>query len=59
MKGSGNMEEMSTLTSKGQITIPVKIRKMLGLDKGTKVLFVKNGDDEFIMKKVPTSEKAK
>ena len=56
MKGSDNMKETSTLTSKGQITIPVKIRKMLGLDKGTKVLFVKNGDNEFIMKKVKAEE---
>lgn len=30
--------EIATVTSKGQITIPVSIRKLLGLEKGTKVI---------------------
>ena len=31
---------LSTLTSKGQITIPVEIRKKLGLHTGNKVNFI-------------------
>lgn len=33
-------EVVSTVTSKGQITIPVEIRKRLHLDKGDKLSFV-------------------
>jgi antitoxin PrlF len=33
-------EIVSTVTSKGQITIPAEIRKRLQLDKGDKLLFV-------------------
>ena len=29
----------STITSKGQVTIPVEMRKMLGLDPGKRVAF--------------------
>jgi len=32
--------ELSKVTSKGQITIPVNIRKELGLKKGDKVVFI-------------------
>lgn len=43
-------EEMyrATVTSKGQITIPVEVREALGVDKGTEILFVrlKNGNFE-------------
>ena len=37
-------EIVSTITSKGQVTIPVEIRKQLGLATGTKIAFVV--DDE-------------
>ncbi len=33
----------STMTSKGQITIPKDIRAELGLEPGSKVLFVRTG----------------
>lgn len=37
--------EIAKLTSKGQITIPIEIRKKLDIKEGDKVLFVeKNGD---------------
>ena len=32
--------ELSKVTSKGQITIPINIRKELGLKKGDKVVFI-------------------
>lgn len=30
---------MSTLTSKGQVTLPVKVRKELGVDTGDTIIF--------------------
>jgi antitoxin PrlF len=35
---------VATLTSKGQITIPLSVRNILGLRPGTKVDFVPEGD---------------
>ena len=37
--------ELAKITSKGQITIPVSIRKELGLKDGDKVVFIKQGDN--------------
>jgi AbrB family looped-hinge helix DNA binding protein len=34
--------ETSVVTSKGQIVIPIKIRKRLGITNGTKVAFVES-----------------
>ena len=35
------MKELaSTVTSKGQVTIPVEVRQHLGLEQGDKVLFI-------------------
>ena len=45
---------MGRMSQKGQIVIPAKIRKALGLDKGTKVAFEVK-DDEVRIKKLPTS----
>lgn len=42
------------VSQKGQIVIPVAIRKMLGLEKGSKVTFEVRGNSVEI-KKVPTS----
>ena len=33
------------ITSKGQITVPVKVRRALGVRAGDKLLFEKDGDD--------------
>ncbi len=38
-----SMDE-STVTEKGQVTIPVRMRKMLGMRKGEKVIFEADGD---------------
>jgi len=37
----------STLTSKGQITIPVKVREALGIDTGDRVEFIELRKGEF------------
>ena len=36
--------ELAKLTSKGQITIPIQIRKRLNLKEGDKVVFITEGD---------------
>lgn len=36
--------EIAKITSKGQITIPIEIRKKLRLKEGDKVLFIEEGD---------------
>ena len=35
----------ATVTSKGQVTLPVEARRRLGLHAGTKIEFVFRGDD--------------
>ena len=42
----------ATLTSKGQITIPLKVRRKLGLDAGDRVEFVELAPGEFALKAV-------
>ncbi len=46
--------EIGSISSRGQVAIPSDIRKSMGLEEGTKVLFVLE-DETLIMKKV-TSE---
>lgn len=36
--------ELARITSKGQITIPIRIRKKLNLKEGDKVIFIEEGD---------------
>ena len=40
---SGEFMELAKITAKGQITIPVQIRKMLSLKDGDKVVFMTDG----------------
>ena len=44
----------SKVSQKGQVVIPIKIRKALGLKKGSKVLFELN-NSEITIKKLPTA----
>ena len=37
--------EVSSVTSKGQIVIPVRVRRRHGIKTGTKVCFVEKGDE--------------
>lgn len=41
--------ELAKVTSKGQITIPVAIRNMLGIREGDKILFVEDGEKVVMM----------
>jgi AbrB family looped-hinge helix DNA binding protein len=40
----------ATMTSKGQITIPVKVRTALGLDAGDKIDFVEIEKGQYVIK---------
>ncbi|NMA12764.1 MAG: AbrB/MazE/SpoVT family DNA-binding domain-containing protein [Chloroflexi bacterium] len=44
--------ELAKITAKGQITIPIAVRRQLGLKEGDKILFVKQGNE--IILKNPT-----
>ncbi len=41
--------EIAKVTSKGQITIPIDIRKRFGFQEGNKVLFVEEGNRVYLM----------
>ena len=49
--------DTSTLTQKGQVTIPAHIRKRLGLRTGDRVAFVQQGD-QVLVRPVPASVEA-
>lgn len=42
------MDAVSTVTQKGQVTIPLFIRESLGLDPRTKVVFIKEKDRVYL-----------
>lgn len=42
----------TTLTSKGQVTIPLHIRNALGLEAGTKVEFAVNQQGEVVLRRI-------
>lgn len=44
------------ITSKGQVTIPVELRKQFGLENGQEVIFMPDDNGNLVMKKVPTLE---
>jgi AbrB family looped-hinge helix DNA binding protein len=44
MKGVPIME-VAKITSRGQITIPIDVRKKLGLKEGDKVIFIEEGNN--------------
>ena len=41
--------ELAKITSKGQITIPLAIRRKLGVKEGDKVLFIQDGNKIIMM----------
>ncbi|AJD48973.1 AbrB family transcriptional regulator [Isoalcanivorax pacificus W11-5] len=50
------IHEVSTLTSKGQITLPKSIRQALGVDTGGKVAFDLRGDEVIVTRVVTEHE---
>ena len=48
LKGGLSME-LAKVTSKGQVTIPVEIRRKLGIKNGDKVLFMEEGGRIYMM----------
>lgn len=50
--------ELAKITSKGQITIPVAIRRMLGVKDGDKVLFVQEGNKVVMVNALMEAQKA-
>jgi antitoxin PrlF len=48
---SADDPEITTVTSKGQITIPSRLRKQFGLEKGTKLMVVPT-DYGLVLKKL-------
>jgi antitoxin PrlF len=47
------MQIYSTITSKGQVTIPAEIRKRLGVDTNDKVVFQVNSQGEILLTTPP------
>ncbi len=39
----------ATLTSKGQVTIPAKVRAALGLESGSRIEFIETANGEFLI----------
>ena len=50
------MKNTSTITSKGQVTVPIAIRKKLGLHKGDQVEFVQQKQGMFVRRKPPEDD---
>src|SRR6266568_3625053 len=49
-KGTVMKEILSTITSKGQVTIPIEVRKHLGLKTNDKVAFVIDSEGKVLLK---------
>ena len=42
------MKEQAKITSKGQVTVPKRIRESLGVKPGDSLIFEENGDDMIV-----------
>lgn len=47
--GGGFYMELAKVTSKGQVTIPIEIRKKLGIKNGDKILFVEEAGKIYVL----------
>jgi len=43
-QAGGNKMEVAKITSRGQVTIPIDIRKKLGVKEGDKIIFIEDGN---------------
>lgn len=46
---------LAKISSNGQITVPVEIRRLLGLKSGDKILFFQNSDGEVVLSNASAS----
>lgn len=49
LSGGGFYMELAKVTSKGQVTIPIEIRKKLGIKNGDKILFVEEAGKIYML----------
>ncbi|MGJ9384924.1 AbrB/MazE/SpoVT family DNA-binding domain-containing protein [Salipaludibacillus sp. CF4.18] len=47
---NAKLQLKATLNSKGQVTIPIKLRKQLNMNTGDTILFKETNDNELILK---------
>jgi AbrB family looped-hinge helix DNA binding protein len=52
-------QKFATISSKGQTTIPQKIRKTLGLNSGDHILFEVESDGTVVIKKMRTQDEGR
>lgn len=52
------MDEIRTVTSKGQVTIPEAIRREMGINAGDRVIFRYQGDGPMVLEKDTTAVRA-
>ena len=46
----------ATVTSKGQVTIPKRVRDLLGIEPGTQVDFSRNDNGEIVLRRADASK---
>ncbi|MGB0719829.1 MAG: AbrB/MazE/SpoVT family DNA-binding domain-containing protein [Bdellovibrionales bacterium] len=50
--------DISTITDKGQVTIPAALRKELGLEKGDKLMFTRTNNNEITIEKITNFDRS-
>ena len=58
LENGGFYMELAKVTSKGQVTIPIEIRKKLGIKNGDKILFVEESGRIYMMNSSMDAQKA-
>ena len=51
------MQEEATITSKGQVTIPVEVRKRFGLKEGERIVFTERNGELLVKPKIKNAIK--
>lgn len=55
-KGKEQMKDTAKVTSKGQVTIPARVRRALKLASGDRLVFEKSGRDQCVMRRSGASD---